>query len=35
VAEISDGEIRLGLTKDEFQRLGEYEEPPPTERIQG
>lgn len=35
VAEIIDGEVRLGLTKDEFERLGEYEEPPPTERIQG
>lgn len=35
VAEIRVGEIRLGLTKEEFQQLGEYEEPPPTERIQG
>jgi uncharacterized protein YrrD len=34
VAQITDGEIRLGLTKADFERLGEYEEPPPSERIQ-
>jgi hypothetical protein len=34
VAEIREGEIRLGLTKAEFEQLGEYEEPPPSERIE-
>jgi hypothetical protein len=27
VAEITEGEIRLSISKDEFERLGHYEEP--------
>jgi Uncharacterized protein conserved in bacteria (DUF2171) len=27
VAEIAEGEVRLALSKDEFEQLGEYEEP--------
>jgi uncharacterized protein YrrD len=34
VAEIVDGEVRLAIGKDEFGRLDEYEEPPPTKQIQ-
>lgn len=34
VAEIVDGEVRLSIGKDEFERLDEYEEPPPTKQIQ-
>jgi hypothetical protein len=28
VAEIAEGEVRLAVTKDEFEQLGEHEEPP-------
>lgn len=34
VTEIVDGEVRLSIGKDEFGRLEEYEEPPPTKQIQ-
>ena len=34
VAEIVEGEVRLSIGKDEFERLDEYEEPPPTKKIQ-
>jgi hypothetical protein len=34
VAEIVDGEVRLSIGKDEFERLDEYKEPPPTKQIQ-
>jgi hypothetical protein len=34
VSEIVDGEVRLSIGKDEFARLDEYEEPPPTKQIQ-
>lgn len=34
VTEIVDGEVRLSIGKDEFERLDEYEEPPPTKQIQ-
>ena len=34
VAEIVEGEVRLSIGKDEFERLDEYEEPPPTKQIQ-
>ena len=34
VTEIVDGEVRLSIGKDEFGRLDEYEEPPPTKQIQ-
>jgi uncharacterized protein YrrD len=33
VAEITEGQIRLKLTKDQADRLGEYEEPPTTAEI--
>ncbi len=33
VKQISDGEVELALTPAEFESLGEYEEPPPSERI--
>jgi uncharacterized protein YrrD len=33
VAEIAEGEVRLGLTEDEFERLGEYDEPPASAEI--
>jgi hypothetical protein len=33
VAEIEEGELRLALTKDEFDRLGEHEEPPTSAEI--
>jgi hypothetical protein len=33
VAEITEGCVRLSIGKDEAERLGEYEEPPPSERI--
>jgi hypothetical protein len=33
VAEITVGRVRLALDPDEFERLDEYEEPPPSERI--
>ena len=28
VAEIAEGEVRLALSKDEFEQLGEYDDPP-------
>jgi uncharacterized protein YrrD len=30
---IFEGRIELGLTSDQFDRLGEYDEPPPSERF--
>jgi uncharacterized protein YrrD len=33
VAEITDGCVRLAIGKDEIERLPEYSEPPPSERI--
>jgi hypothetical protein len=33
VAEIAEGEVRLALTKEEFDRLGEHEEPPASAEI--
>ena len=33
VAEIAEGEVRLGITEDEFERLGEHEEPPASAEI--
>ena len=34
VTEIQDGLVRLSVGEDEFQRLDEYEEPPPSEQIE-
>ena len=34
VAEIVEGQIRLSIGKDEFERLEEYKEPPPTKQVQ-
>ncbi len=33
VTEIVDGEVRLSIGKDEFERLDEYKEPPPTKEV--
>jgi hypothetical protein len=33
VAEITEGEIRLAIPKDVFERLGEHQDAPPSERI--
>jgi hypothetical protein len=33
VAQITEGRIRLAIDPDEFKRLDEYEEPPPSEQI--
>jgi uncharacterized protein YrrD len=33
VVEITEGQVRLDLTKDAAERLPEYTEPPPSERI--
>jgi len=33
VAEITEGRVRLSIGADEFERLGENHEPPPSERI--
>jgi uncharacterized protein YrrD len=33
VAEIAEGELRLALTKEQFERLGEHEEPPASAEI--
>jgi hypothetical protein len=33
VGEINDGEVHLKLTKEEFDRLGEYQEPAVSEQI--
>jgi hypothetical protein len=34
VSEIVEGEVRLSIGRDEFNRLEEYEEPPPTKQVQ-
>ena len=34
VAEILEGRVRLSIGAQEFERLDEYEEPPPSEQIQ-
>ena len=34
VGEIVEGEVRLSIAEDEFERLEEYEGSPPAERIQ-
>jgi hypothetical protein len=33
VAEIQEGEVHLAVTKDEFERLGEHDEPPESAEI--
>jgi hypothetical protein len=33
VAEITDGLVRLSIGRDEFDQLGHFEEPPPSEQI--
>jgi Uncharacterized protein conserved in bacteria (DUF2171) len=33
VAEIEEGELRLALTRDEFERLDEHEEPPTSAEV--
>ena len=33
VTEIAEGEVRLGITEDDFERLGEHEEPPASAEI--
>jgi uncharacterized protein YrrD len=33
IAVITEGEVRLALDKDQVERLGEYEEPPPSKRV--
>ena len=33
VAEIRDGVVRLSIGADEFERLGGYDEPPPSKQI--
>jgi hypothetical protein len=33
VAEISTGVVRLSMARDEFERLGHYDQPPPSEQI--
>ena len=33
VAEIAEGEVRLGITKDQFDQLAEHEEPPASAEI--
>jgi uncharacterized protein YrrD len=33
VAEIAEGEVRLALSKDEFEQLGEHDEPPESAEI--
>jgi hypothetical protein len=33
VAEIAEGEVRLAVTKDEFEQLGEHDEPPESAEI--
>src|SRR5207248_2139054 len=35
VADITEGEIRLSVTKDEFERLGEYLEPATSLQVEG
>ena len=34
VKEIVEGEVRLSIGRDEFNRLEEYKEPPPTKQVQ-
>jgi uncharacterized protein YrrD len=34
VAEITEGQVRLALRKDEVEHLPEHSEPPPSEQIQ-
>ena len=34
VSEIVEGEVRLSIGRDEFDRLEEYKEPPPTKQVQ-
>jgi hypothetical protein len=34
VNEIVEGEVRLTIGKDEFERLGHHEEPPPSEQLE-
>jgi hypothetical protein len=34
VAGILEGEVRLSIGRDEFERLEEYQEPPPTKQVQ-
>jgi hypothetical protein len=33
VGEIVEGRVALTIGKDEFERLDEYREPPPTEQV--
>ena len=33
VAQITEGRVVLAIDRDEFERLDEYEEPPPSEQI--
>jgi uncharacterized protein YrrD len=33
VAEITEGEVRLALTEEEFEQLGEHDEPPESAEI--
>ena len=33
VAEITEGEIRLAITKEQFEQLGEHDEPPESAKI--
>jgi hypothetical protein len=33
VPEIAEGEVHLGITKDQFERLAEHEEPPASAEI--
>jgi hypothetical protein len=33
IAEITVGQVRLALDKNEVERLGEYQEPPPSKRV--
>jgi uncharacterized protein YrrD len=33
VAEIAEGEVRLALTKEQFEQLGEHDEPPESAEI--
>jgi hypothetical protein len=33
VGDITEGEVGLGLTEEQFERLGEYEEPPASAEI--
>lgn len=35
VEEITEGQVRLGMTADELERMAEYEEPPASLEIEG